>query len=155
MRLIDADALNKRLSEMESEISEEDCMPGDAFSDGIISAILDIKKCIQNQEIVYDVNKVVDELEERKALHERLVEYENKNGTVTEKYQHIKAIDVLNDAIEIVKQSGVSNDVCEWESVSDGEFIQNPHTKRLYSNEPSMKNVYCNTCGKKIRIVGD
>ena len=50
MRLIDADALNKRLSEMEAEISEDDCMPGDAFSDGIISAILDIKKCIQNQE---------------------------------------------------------------------------------------------------------
>ena len=48
-----------------------------------------------------------------------------------------------------------SDDVCEWKSASDGEFIQNPHTKRLYSNEPSMKNVYCNTCGKKIRIVGD
>ena len=52
---------------------------------------------------------VVEELEERKALHERLVEYENKNGTVTEKYQHIKAIDVLNDAIEIVK-AGVKNE---------------------------------------------
>ena len=60
MRLIDADALNKRLSEMEAEISEEDCMPGD----GIISAILDIKKCIQNQEIVYDVDKVVEQLDE-------------------------------------------------------------------------------------------
>lgn len=59
----------------------------------------------------------------------------------------------LNEIIEIVKQIGVSNDVCEWESVSDGEFIQNPHTKRLYSNEPSMKNVYCNTCGKKIKVV--
>ena len=48
-----------------------------------------------------------------------------------------------------------TDDVCEWKSASDGEFIQNPHTKRLYSNEPSMKNVYCNTCGKKIKIVGD
>ena len=47
------------------------------------------------------------------------------------------------------------DDVCEWKSASDGEFIQNPHTKRLFSNEPSMKNVYCNTCGKKIKIVGD
>ena len=43
--------------------------------------------------------------------------------------------------------------VCEWKSASDGEFIQNPHTKRLYSNEPSMQNVYCNTCGKKIKVV--
>ena len=45
------------------------------------------------------------------------------------------------------------DDVCEWKSASDGEFIQNPHTKRLYSNEPSMQNVYCNTCGKKIKVV--
>lgn len=60
------------------------------------------------------------------------------------------------DAIEIVKQGGVGTDnVCEWKSTSDGEFIQNPHTNRLYSNEPSMKNIYCNTCGKKIRVVGD
>ena len=56
-------------------------------------------------------------------------------------------------AIEIVKKGVVSDDVCEWKSASDGEFIQNPHTKRLYSNEPSMKNVYCNTCGKKIKVV--
>ena len=58
-----------------------------------------------------------------------------------------------SDAIEIVKQGGVFDDVCEWRSASDGEFIQNPHTKRLYSNEPSMQNVYCNTCGKKIKVV--
>ena len=112
----------------------------------------DRAKCpIHNAPTAYSVDKVVEELEERKALHERLVDYETKNGTVTEKYQHIKAIDVLNDAIEIVKQGSVSDDVCEWKSASDGEFIQNRHTKRLYSNEPSMKNVYCNTCGKKIK----
>ena len=63
-----------------------------------------------------------------------------------------KQIDI---ATEIVKQGGISDDECEWESARDGEFIQNPHTKRLYSNEPSMQNVYCNTCGKKIKIVGD
>ena len=48
-----------------------------------------------------------------------------------------------------------ADDVCEWKSESDGEFIRNPHTRRTFSNEPSMKNVYCNTCGKKIKIVGD
>ena len=80
---------------------------------------------------------------------------------------------VRDTAIEIVKHGGVcskcteagncyvredcpnmsSDDVCEWKPVSNGEFIQNPHTKRLYSNEPSMQNVYCNTCGKKIKVV--
>ena len=64
---------------------------------------------LENQPTAYSVDKVVEELEERKRLHKRLVAYENKNGTVTEKYQHIKAIDVLNDAIDIVKQGGKEN----------------------------------------------
>ena len=64
--------------------------------------------CDEIYSAIPNLDKIVDELEERKALHERLVDYETKNGTVTEKYQHIKAIDVLNEAIEIVKQGGES-----------------------------------------------
>ena len=76
---------------------------------GCVEALHDY---IQIMPTAYDIDKVVAELEERKALHERLVDYETKNGTVTEKYQHIKAIDVLNDAIEIVKQ-GIRKDISE------------------------------------------
>ena len=65
---------------------------------------------VKNEAVNEYAKSVVEELEERKALNERLVDYESKNGTVTEKYQHIKAIDVLNDAIEIVKQGGVRTD---------------------------------------------
>ena len=82
----------------------------------------------------------------------KLAEDRWTNGTSKHAYQEHKC---WVKAIEIVKQGGVADDVCEWKSVSNGEFIQNPHTKRLYSNEPSMRNVYCNTCGKKIKIVGD
>ena len=57
------------------------------------------------------------------------------------------------EELKAIKDGGISDDVCEWKCVSDGEFIQNPHTKRLYSNEPDMQNVYCNTCGKKIKVV--
>ena len=73
------------------------------------------------------------------------------------KYTDGEPMEIFMDKDDIIIRKFEENkdDVCEWESVSDGEFIQNPHTKRLYSNEPSMKNVYCNTCGKKIRIVGD
>ena len=56
--------------------------------------------------------------------------------------------DIEQNEIGVSKEI-VSDDVCEWKSTSDGEFIQNPHTKRLYSKESSMKNAYCNTCGKK------
>ena len=111
----------------------------------------DRAKCpIHNAPTAYDINKVVEELNELDV--KSITRYKNGNfGNFDGVEYYIKK----RKAIEIVKQGGVSNDVCEWESVSDGEFIQNPHTKRLYSNEPSMKNVYCNTCGKKIRIVGD
>ena len=109
---------------------------------------------LNNQPTAYDIDNVVEELEERKILHERLVEYENKNGTVTEKYQHIKAIDVLNDAIEIVKQGYVSDDVCEWKSTQ----INNEWKPSCEPN--STYNVFgvawfkrCPYCGKKIKVV--
>ena len=109
-----------------SDIKDADNIAG--FCDEIYSAIPKL-------------DKIVEELE----LHS--FEF----GTDTLPAHYVR----LNEAIEIIKQGGVSDDVCEWKSVSNGEFIQNPHTKRLYSNEPSMRNVYCNTCGKKIKIVGD
>ena len=110
-------------------------------------SIKDVKTIIKEQPTAYDIDKIVEKLEKI-----RVKETCNKEKCDT---KEICRICVVDDAIEIVKQGGVFDDVCEWKSASDGEFIQNPHTKRLYSNEPSMKNVYCNTCGKKIRIVGD
>lgn len=72
-----------------------------------------LEKAFEDSKSAYNVDNVVEQLEERKALYERLIGYESKNGTSTEKHQHIKAIDVLNDTIEIVKQGGVPDDVCE------------------------------------------
>ena len=110
-------------------------------------SIKDVKTIIKEQPTAYDIDKIVEKLEKI-----RVKETCNKEKCDT---KEICRICVVDDAIEIVKQGGVFDDVCEWKSASDGEFIQNPHTKRLYSNEPSMQNVYCNTCGKKIKIVGD
>ena len=107
----------------------------------------DRAKCpIHNAPTAYSVDKVVEELEiERKTANNT---YNSFNMDVD-----LGRVFGLEKAIEIVKQGSVFDDVCEWQSISDGEFIQNPHTKRLYSNEPSMQNVYCNTCGKKIKVV--
>ena len=88
----------------------------DDFAMLVQDAIQSYKKMvidtIENQPTAYDIDKVIVKLKERKALHERLVDYETKNGTVTEKYQHIKAIDVLNEAIEIVKQEAEQYKEC-------------------------------------------
>ena len=108
-------------------------------------SIKDVKTIIKEQPTAYSVEKVVEKLEEIRAKKTC-----NKEKCDT---KEICRICVVDDAIEIVKRGGVFDDVCEWKSASDGEFIQNPHTKRLYSNEPSMQNVYCNTCGKKIKVV--
>ena len=107
---------------------------------------------IIEQPTVYDIDKVVEELE--KAKHEIASEDYCRSINDKEKCDGRNCFKCCAEyLIEIVKQGGVSVDVCEWKSASDGEFIQNPHTKRLYSNEPSMQNVYCNTCGKKIKVV--
>lgn len=101
-----------------------------------LSGKMDISNAIyllEKQPTAYDIDKVIEEIES-----------DGNNTDVC-----ISKIKV----IEIVKHGGVSDAACEWESVSDGEFIKNPHTKRLYSNEPSMQNVYCNTCGNKIKVV--
>ena len=121
-------------------ISERDC---DNLE--VTVSIKDVKTIIKEQPTAYDIDKIVEKLEKI-----RVKETCNKEKCDT---KEICRICVVDDAIEIVKQGGVFDDVCEWKSASDGEFIQNPHTKRLYSNEPSMQNVYCNTCGKKIKVV--
>ena len=110
---------------------------------------------LNNQPTAYSVDKVVEKLEELRKkdvcdyLYCDVCAYTDKCSGVTDQSNNLK----WDKAIKIVKQDGVSDDFCEWKSASDGELIRNPHTKRLCSNEPSMKNVYCNTCGKKIKVV--
>ena len=128
MRLIDADTLKDTLLKHKYTTEHNQ-----------------IFRYIDEQPTAYDADKVAEELKRIRAKKTC-----NKEKCDT---KEICRICVVDDAIEIVKQGGVFDDVCEWKSASDGEFIQNPHTKRLYSNEPSMQNVYCNTCGKKIKVV--
>ena len=115
---------------------------------------LKIMRYIDAMDSDYDVEKVVEELDETM-----------QDLSVIEIFSHIDFDSTIQSGLDnflkaynsellrIVKQGDVSDDVCEWEHISDGEFIQNPHTNRFYSNEPSMQNVYCNTCGKKIKVV--
>lgn len=136
MRLIDADKVNfKKVFVGSSEFAEDTRNAAQMLIDA--------------QPTAYDIDKVVEELEEKKEEVQRM-----KNTCVA--LSDLEVCDIENvtyeRAIEIVKHGGV-DDVCEWKLVSNGEFIQNQHTKRLYSNEPSMHNVYCNTCGKKIKVV--
>ena len=66
-----------------------------------------VKDVINNMPTAYDADKVVEQLEKRIQTHERCIEYEKKNGTITEEFQQRKAVEVLKEAIEIVKGGGV------------------------------------------------
>lgn len=91
-RLIDADPVLDNLSGRLESMKDYDA----------------VKDVINNMPTAYDVDKVVRQLEKRIQTHERCIEYEKKNGTITEEFQQRKAVEVLKEAIEIVKGGGVN-----------------------------------------------
>ena len=105
-----------------SDIKDADNIAG--FCDEIYSAIPKL-------------DKIIEELE----LHSFEL------GTDTIPVHYVR----LNDAIEIVKQGGVSNDVCEWKQTSTARY----KTSCGYKLEAHFGTnaCYCRQCGKKIKVV--
>ena len=120
-----------------------------------------IREIINNQPTAYSVDKVVEELEELRKkdvcdyLYCDVCAYTDKCSGVTDQSNNLK----WDKAIEIVKQGGVSDDVCEWKifdnSLTDepqwvyettcGKYVGEEHTSKAF--------VYCPYCGKKIKLV--
>ena len=77
---------------------------------------------IKNQPTAYDIDKVVEELEE---LDEKsITRYKNGNfGDFDGVEYYIKK----REAIEIVKQGSVSDDECEW------RIVDRPHNLPIYN----------------------
>ena len=93
MRLIDADALKKDLKSV-------------TLSNGTLVNTNAVLYLLEEYPTAFDVDKVVEQLEKKIQTHECCIEYEKKNGTITEEFQQRKAVEVLKDAIEIVKRGG-------------------------------------------------
>lgn len=81
-------------------IDEDELIKGRVENDPVVIAA----KCTPT---AYDPDKVVEQLEKKKQTHKRVIEYEKKNGTITEEFQQRKAVEVLENAIQIVKCGGV------------------------------------------------
>ena len=94
-RLINADKLKADLEKAISKNEDMDCLD-----------FLRVASVIDAQPTAYDPDKVVEQLEKKIQTHKRAIEYEKKNGTITEEFQQRKAVEVLEDAIEIVKAGG-------------------------------------------------
>ena len=93
---------------------------------------------IKNHPTAYSINKVIDELKKSKAIGA---------DCVGEGFECVP----LFKAIEIVKQVGVSDDVCEWKQTSTARY----KTRCGYKLEANYDTNACNCrqCGKKIKIV--
>ena len=132
-----------------SDMTERNCnkcihhTSGDCDSwDCKMQTVEDVKKEAVNEY----VKSVVEELEKNASRYtKKYVTPYGNNG-----YRDIKAISVKN-AIEIVKQGGVSDDVCEWKQTSTAKY----KTSCGYRLEEyfDTKACYCKQCGKKIKVV--
>ena len=127
-----SDLINRReLIKHFEAIQQEENVVGLAF----VAAIDEIK----GQPTAYNIDKVVEELE----LHSFEL------GTDTIPVHYVR----LNEAIEIVKQGGVSDaydNVCEWKKYPF-DWFTGCDGYRIYNKQGD----YCPRCGKKIKIVGD
>ena len=128
MRLIDADKL------LEETRKDRDYAEKNGFLDMYYERQTLIDR-IKSQPTAYDAEKVVDELKD--------ASWEETD---------ISTVIYIDDAIEIAKQGGVSDDVCEW--TLDGVYLHSPH-KPLVScvTDENYRYYYCPVCGKKIKVV--
>ena len=97
-------------------------------------------KIIDTEPTAYSVDNVVEELE----LHS----FELGTDTIPAHYVR------LNEAIEIVKQGGVSDDICEWKQDNMCETVYRVcggFSTTAYQTDFE----FCPYCGRRIKIVGD
>ena len=140
MRLIDADNISFYCN------YEGDCT-GD---------INDCKKCgnyicnfrdIQEQPTAYSIDKVVEKLEENASRYtKKYVTPYGNNG-----YRDVKAISI-HKAIEIVKQGGVADYVCEWKQDSMCEKVYRV-CGGCFTSAYQKDFEFCPYCGERIKLV--
>ena len=97
---------------------------------------------INNTNTSYDIDRVVEEME--KAKHTICLSDDD-----LEHYQN-----GIDRAIEIVKQGGVSDDVCEWTSTQiNSEWKPSCEPNSTYNVFGVAWFKRCPYCGKKIKVV--
>ena len=110
---------------------------------------------LKNIPTAYSVDKVVEELEERADFLKDCTKYGNKNAKQqAESYNTMmmyEVADLVDDLIEIVKNGGVDDDVCEWRLIKGYKFLHKTSCGNTFDMENNFK--YCPFCGKKIKVV--
>ena len=102
---------------------------------------VEINEIIVSQK-VYEIEKVIEQLENVSKADR----YDGMGGYVGKRTVY------LDDAIEIVKQGGVSDDVCEWKQEDDNLITSCGDYFNILDN-CTEKFDFCPKCGKKIKVV--
>ena len=115
------------------------------FSDNAKDSVL---RTIDEQPTAYDIDKVVEELGQKKEEVQRM-----RNTCVA--LSDLEVCDIENvtyeRAIEIVKQGGASNDVCECRLLNGYKFLHKTSCDNVFDMERDFK--FCPYCGKKIKVM--
>lgn len=110
---------------------------------------------LKNIPTAYSVDKVVEELKERADFLKDCTKYGNKNAKQqAESYNTMmmyEVADLVDDLIEIVRQGGVDDDVCEWRLIKGYKFLHKTSCGNTFDMENNFK--YCPFCGKKIKVI--
>lgn len=97
---------------------------------------------VEEQPTAYDIDKVVEELKQRSKEYNSGVRLHGKSEEM-----------LTDDAIEIVKQGGVS-DVCEWKAgKSNDDWKPSCEPNATYNVFGVAWFRKCPYCGKKIKVV--
>ena len=149
MKLTDANKIRDYVKEQINPYGKP--FDGSAYEFG-----LKLIKYLENMSTAYDIDKVVEELEEYLKSERNFNDIidtgsEIKNPVVTRTLGRIEAFE---EAIEIVKQGVVSDDVCEWKI--DGVYLRSPHNQPFVTciaDDENYRYSFCPVCGKKIKAV--
>ena len=98
---------------------------------------------VKEMPTAYSVENVVMELE-------KLADESYKAYCIAFNSDDRAEYDAYTNAIEIVKQGGVSDDVCKWNCDVYGRWHTECHI--LADNDP-LEYTYCPYCGKEIKVV--
>lgn len=139
MRLIDAENFSKTMKDYFT-----DMITHHKYNVDCVDCNANLQHLLDEQPTAYDTDKVIEELEENASRYtKKYVTPYGNNG-----YKDTKAISI-HKAIEIVKQGGVSDDVCEWRE--EGLFLYTSCGDRVNAYSDDFK--YCPYCSKRIKVV--
>ena len=80
--------------------------------------------------------------------------FNNLRTILTRRKENMPVVVVAEMLAEIEEaEAKWKADCCEWKAYGGKAFIESPHSRKMYDNSSLAQNVYCNTCGKPIKIV--